>query len=197
MPVLISGTSSEFLGSKPLPRALTSREVLFFFGPSGVGKTMVARRVLGEDTLLIDQQSLNRLVSLRIRTRRWPKKLDQVNKLIIEVPCFLDQRPQVFSLLRSLIQTRIRSGFRTAILDAEDDGPVHRLMRMIHRDERATLVLRFPEGKGRYRFALRACREHSLPLSCARWLAQLDSWNYTRMFGAMEKMVVERLGAKE
>src|SRR5436190_8671872 len=42
-PALVSGTSGEFLGRKPLPRSVATRPALFIFGPAGVGKTSVAR----------------------------------------------------------------------------------------------------------------------------------------------------------
>ena len=113
-----------------------------------------------------------------------------VNNLILESPCYIEQRPQILALLLRLIKQRIHLGLKTIILDAEDHGSLLGVLSAIPSETRATISLRFPVGRGRYRFLAHACRERGLPLSVARRLMDCQPWSYARVFSEMEQLRV-------
>lgn len=186
LPALLSGVYTEFVGAKELPRALRTRPFIFIFGPSGVGKTIVAKHLMDDDYILYKQGELQEAFLQKIRRKRWLDDLSNSQKLIIESPCFLRQRPTTLKLLQQLLRLRLRKGLRTIILDAEDFGPVRDILDSIPYEERASLVLRFPSGRGRYRFLAHECRKRGLPLRLAREFSGLDDWTYARVFSALE-----------
>ena len=92
-------------------------------GPSGVGKTRVARYIYGEETVVLRKTDLLDGIALRVLLHRWPSKFIDDDKLIIESPCFLEIRPTVKQAFVSLIKESLLKGKYTAILDAEDHSP--------------------------------------------------------------------------
>lgn len=186
LPALLSGVYTEFIGTKELPRALRNRPFIFIFGPSGVGKTIVAKHLMGEDYLHYKQGELQDAFLQKIRKKRWSEELSNSPQLIIESPCFLRQRPTTLKLLQQLLRLRLRKGLRTIILDAEDFGPVRDILESIPHEERASMVLRFPSGRGRYRFLAHECRKRNLPIRLARELSELENWTYSNVFSALE-----------
>lgn len=195
LPALLSGVYSEFTGQKEQPRALRQRPFIFVFGPSGVGKTIVAKHILGEGHVIYKQEDLQEAFLQKIRRKRWPDALSHSEKLILESPCYLRQRPQILSLLQGLLRLRLRKGLRTIILDAEDFGPVRDILTSIPIEERASLVLRFPSGRGRYRFLAFECRKRGLPIRLAREVSELEDWTYAKAFSALEEVEAERAEA--
>tara|TARA_B110000037_G_scaffold219650_1_gene285258 strand:+ start:969 stop:1607 length:639 start_codon:yes stop_codon:yes gene_type:complete len=186
LPALLSGVYSEFVGVKEQPRALKQRQFIFVFGPSGVGKTIVAKHLLGEGHVLYKKEDLQEVFLQKVRKKRWPDALSNSEKLIIESPCFLGERPQILSLFQGLLRLRLRKGLRTIILDAEDFGPVREILTSIPHEERASLVLRFPSGRGRYRFLAYECRKRGLSLRLAREISEIENWTYAKAFSALE-----------
>ena len=146
----LSGTYTEFLGKKSLPQAFYNRSILFLLGPAGSGKTMVARSLMGEETLRFIQKEVLQLLATRILLRKWRADLLEAPNLIVEIPCFLEHRPQVMQFLSELFLLRADRGVRTAVLDSEDNASLQGLLERIDSDKRATLLLRIPEGRGRY-----------------------------------------------
>ena len=55
-----------------------------------------------------------------------------------------------------------------------------------------TLLLRFPSGRGRYRFLAHACRVRQLPLSHARRLAKAEPWTYAVVLDELDRLVEEK-----
>ena len=184
----LTGTYTEFLGKKTLPKPFHLRPILFLLGPAGSGKTMVARNLMGQDTRLFLQKEVLKLLATRILLREWRSDLLDEPSLILEIPCFLEQRPQVMQFLSELFLQRAERGGRTVVLDAEDNASLHSLLECIDAKKRAILVLRMPEGRGRYRFLAHVCREKGLPLRHARRLASVEPWTYKRVFTELEDL---------
>ncbi len=61
-------------------------------------------------------------------------------------------------------------------------------------EERASLVLRFPSGRGRYRFLAFECRKRGLPLRLAREISELEDWTYAKAFSALEEAELVEAG---
>lgn len=181
------GTYTEFTGDKPLPKALETRSMIFIFGEEGVGKTILAKHLMGDDHLLMKRQEVLDAFLLKVRKRRWMNEISTHPKLILESPSFLRQRPQILKMLQSLIQLRTRKGLKTVLLDSEDMGPIRDVVQSTTVSKRATVMLRFPSGRGRYRFLARACREKNIPLKVARELSKIEPWTYKTVFNLLEE----------
>ena len=52
-------------------------------------------------------------------------------------------------------------------------------------DQRATVLLRFPVGRGRRRYALTLCDELGLDRSLARATTELEPWSYASVRAAL------------
>lgn len=177
-PALVSGTSGEFLGRKPLPRSVRARPVIFILGPKGVGKTSVAQHLLGDHALHLEDQALMDSLAHRVRYRRWPNEIWEIGGLILDGPCFLGRRPAVLKSLQDLLHERVESQRRTVICQGADGSPLSHLIEAVSVDQRATVVLRFPVGRGRRRFANKVCDELGFDRKVAKEAAQLEPWTY-------------------
>jgi hypothetical protein len=177
-PALVSGTSTEFLGRKPLPRAVRHRPVVFLLGPPGVGKTKVALHLLGGDPLVIDGHALQDLLVSVARRRRWDERVREADSLVLDGPCFLHRRPAVVRCLQELVLERAAAGRRTLFCQAPDGSPMKDLVDALAPELRATIALRFPEGRGRRRYVLRLCDELGISARHALKVEDLDPWTY-------------------
>ena len=83
--------------SKPLPKTIRERPVVLLFGQDGVGKTKVAEHICRNEYVSYSQQNLLTAMAVRILSRTWPVEMISSKNLIIEVPCFIEQRPQILS----------------------------------------------------------------------------------------------------
>jgi hypothetical protein len=194
-PALVSGTSTEFLGRKPLPRAVRHRPVIFLLGPPGVGKTRVAVHLLGDEPTVIDGNALQDLLVSVARRRRWDQVVREADSLILDGPCFLHRRPAVVRCLQELVMERAEHGRRTIFCQAPDGSPMKDLVDTISTELRATIILRFPEGRGRRRFVLRLCDELGVNARHARKVEDLEPWSYeavTRELQAAAKTEARR-----
>ena len=193
----LSGTMSEFSSTKQIPKLCYERNILFVLGPSGVGKTRVARHIYGEDTTLLRKEDLLDGIALRILLHRWPRTLLEPQKLIVESPSFLDIRPTVQQSFVSLICERLQKGKQTAILDAEDHSPLGYVLREIPYEERMTILLRFPSGRGRYRFLAHECKKRHLSVFYARQLSHYEPWSYSAVLGELDRIQNEKFRTVE
>ncbi len=58
-------------------------------------------------------------------------------------------------------------------------------MEAVHPGYRATIVLRFPVGRGRLRFAKRLCDELDLSHTHAKDMAAIEPWTYAAVRDAL------------
>ena len=190
--VFLTGTFTEFVGNRDQPSALISRPVLFLLGPAGSGKTTVARHCLGYDAPIIRKDTMFDLLIRRVLDRTWDHtEICNHERLILEIPSLVGNKTQMTKLLTELINHRSRNGKRTAILDSEDNASLQGLMASIESTTRVSIVLRFPEGKGKYRFLAHRCKKQNISLRHARRLAKYEPWTYRTVLTELEKVVVQ------
>lgn len=182
LPAFLTGTSTEYIGEKPLPRVVRDRPVVFLLGPAGVGKSLVASRLASGTTVVLSTQAVQTAVLERVRHQRWPEELLACDTLVLDGPVWLHGRPAVVGLLRELLD--LRGDRRTLVCQADTDGSVHLLMDKVPVGRCATVALRFPASrKARLRAAERICRENRIPIRYARRATSGDNWSYRGVLG--------------
>ncbi len=183
-PALITGTSSEFMGRRPLPRITKNRLVAVVLGPSGVGKSTVARVLAGKPHLVQSTQELERGVLHRVRTGSWDDPWRSTPSLVLDGPVWLRHRSGVVRLLGELARVRATSKRRTVFVQSDQDGSVEELFGEMAAGSCAVIGLRFPTGRrARVRVARRLCDELGVPRSAAAGSDRLDPWRYDRLVG--------------
>ena len=187
-PALLTGTSSEFLGRRPLPRVLRNRPTIFVLGPRGAGKTSVANRLANGEAGYVDTRQLQDDLVYRIVHKRWRPERLEVDSLVVDGPAWLRNRPAVVDAMYELLVQRASSGRRSIVIQNDADGSIDRLMDRMPAGSMVVLGLRFPKGpRGRLRFARRLCDGLGVPRAAARGAHTIEPWNYA--------VVVERVQA--
>lgn len=197
-PSLVTGTSSEFLGRRPMPRIFRERSVVFVLGPSGVGKSSVGLRIahhrLGSerDVVVLDASAVSEALVRRTRLGHWAPELEVAPALILDGPTFLQARPGALDLWHELIAARIRSERFTVIIGAPGDGSAEAMLASLKAGQAVTVGLRFPSSRsGRMRFARRCCDELEMPRSQARGTDQFDPWRYESVIAELTRRKAE------
>lgn len=181
-PALLTGTSEEFLGRKPLPRILRCRHLVFVLGPAGVGKSTVARELSGTVRVELDTRQLEHVMLERVRGNRWPERIEQAPALVVDGPVWLRNRRGAVKLLLELASQRADVARRTVFVQGEADGSVEELISQSEPGSAVVVGLRFPTGRrGRLRCARRLCAELGLPLVAAAGSDALEPWRYDRL----------------
>jgi hypothetical protein len=177
-PALLTRTSRELLGERPLPTLLQRRPVAFLLGPAGVGKRTVAARLLPPEALRLDADRLRRELNAAGRNRRWSSELLAAPGLLLDGLDCLHRRYGAVRLLGELVQARASEGRRTALTQGPADASVTALYPELAHDARATVLLRFPVGGGRRRFVKERCAARGLDPARAGDALGLEPWTY-------------------
>ncbi len=177
-PALVTRTSSELLGRRPLPRVLRERPLLFVLGPAGVGKTTVTRRLLADVPGAIEACFRTAVVAAA-RERAWSPALRLAPALFFDAVDFLHNRLGAQDLLGALLCERALAGRRTILCQGgAADTSVTSLYAGVPLALRATLLLRFPVGRGRRRHVANRCLVRGISYDAARDAATLEPWGY-------------------
>lgn len=187
-PALITRTSGELLGRRPLPRVVATRPVIFVLGPRGVGKTSVARRILGDDR---EECTVACFRSGLVAAARgaWPSRLRTAPELLFDDVDCLHGRWGAVDLLGQLLRERTEAGLRTVLCQGAVDQSVTLLYGQLPLTARATVLLRFPVGRGRRRYVVNLCQEKGIPFPHARRVVQLDPWSYKAVEASLDELL--------
>ena len=176
------------MGKKPLPRSIRDRKIVFILGPTGVGKSSVAQALAGNDCTHLSQKGVLDAINFNARHREWKSELLLSACLILECPCFLNRRPAALDGLQELLRMRAGGERRTWVIEAQSGTAMDQVMGAVHPGYRATLVLRFPVGRGRLRFAKRICNDLGIPNSRAAATVHIDPWSYETVRQVLSEM---------
>jgi hypothetical protein len=189
-PAFITGTSSEFMGRKPLPRVLRQRWITFLLGPEGVGKSTVARSLAVGSPLELDAKQFENQVNARVRNGAWPQRILSAPHVVLDGPMWLSNVPGRKRFLVELVRHRAASGRRTFVCQTKDDLLFANLLEEVEPGSAVTLGLRFPIGRrARLRCARALCDKLGLPQECAIGSEDLDPWRYDRVHAFLVEQV--------
>lgn len=159
---------------------------MLVLGPAGCGKSSLARRLAGADGYTLRGDKLDTEAVRAVRTGRWPETLHQAPVLVIDGPTFLGRRPGVTRLLTVLLRERVADGLKTVLCEGSDDS-LSVLAENIAPNLRVTVNLRFPQQRGRRRFAKRIADELGLPASVPQELTVEAPWTYRKVIRALHR----------
>ncbi len=185
-PVFFTATSTEYLGRRPLPRAVRDGHAVLVLGPRGVGKSRVSERLAGEGAVFLDSVSLHDAIIERVRTGHWCARTLDPPALLLEGPSWLGQRRGVLRVLSELVTLRSEAGRKTIVMQCDADGSALLLVPRLPPGHVVVVGLRFPVGaRGKLRFARRLCDELNVPRCRARGTEILAPWGYKAVAAAL------------
>lgn len=196
-PAFLTGTSTEYLGRRPLPRAVRERPVVIVLGPPRCGKSSVAERFAGSDARVVSTREFQDALVERVRAGAWGGPLLSAASLVLDGPGWLWNRDGVVGLLSELLRARVAAGRRTVVCQRDTDGTVSELIAEMAPGSLAVIGLRFPVGqRGRIRFARRLCDELGLPRERAAGAELLEPWGYDEVLAALKSRSGPRGGGQ-
>ncbi len=185
-PAFLTGTSTEYLGRRPLPRAVRDGFSILVLGPRGVGKSCVSERIVGRDAVTLETSQLHDVIIDRVRNGQWDARLLDTPSLILDGPAWLGQRRGVLRVLAELLGARAERGGRTVVIQCDADGSALEIIPRMAPGSVVVVGLRFPGGaRGRLRFARRLCDELGVPRSRARGTELIEPWGYPAVAEAL------------
>ncbi|MDP2312621.1 MAG: hypothetical protein Q8P41_06925 [Pseudomonadota bacterium] len=189
LPALFTRTSSELLGRRPLPRVLRERPIIFVLGPSGTGKSSVARRILSDIPGAVES-SFRPAVVAAARNRVWAPELRTAPALLFDDVDCLHNRFGVQEMLGNLVRERALRGLRTVLCQGGGtDTSVTLLYDMVPLALRASVLLRFPVGSGRRQHVKARCLARDLPYAGARSAVLMEPWSYALVESHLDALV--------
>lgn len=188
---LIAGTSTEFVGDRPLRVSVRACPIALVEGPLGAGRTTVARRIAEQDgceALVVDGRSFATSASVsRVRRGRWSEALREAPALIFdELAMLAERRGAVVSQLVELLEDRANRGLRTVCVAAPGDASLSALCEHLAPERTVHVLLRFPARSGRVRFARREANLRGLSDESATGLEHLEPWTYEAVRAALD-----------
>ncbi|MCB9667925.1 MAG: hypothetical protein H6736_02085 [Alphaproteobacteria bacterium] len=167
---------------------LRDRSVVFLLGPKGSGKSTVARILLGDDPLVLDNRACQAAILDCVRNASWNRRLLSHPRLVLDGPVWLHNRDGARRMLLELIEARRSAGLRTVVCQADCDASVTLLLDALPEGASATVALRFPcSFKARLRVAERICSAQGVPASRARGTTSLANWTYQSVVSAVRR----------
>jgi hypothetical protein len=203
-PALLTGTSSEFLGRRPLPRILDERRALFVLGPEGSGKTCVglhlarSRPGYAGTPLVLDVREFEKALVERVRKGAWPPRVLAAERLVLDGPVWLQNRAGAAEVLVGLLQDRLVRGQRTVVCLSDNDGSIDEILSRMESGSVAIVALRMPKGqRGRMRYAVRLCEDLGVDRRAALGTAQLEPWRYDKVLAHVRGWTVDLPGDED
>lgn len=178
MAALLTRTSKELLGERPLPTVLRARPVVYVLGAPGCGKSTVAQRLAPAGSPAYDAESLRKALNLAARQRKWAEVLTESPGIIFDGVDCLHRRYGVIRLLGELLRMRADAGRRTVLVAGDTDTSVALLYPELPCEQRATVLLRFPVGGGRRRFVNERCAARGIDPARGAGAFALEPWSY-------------------
>lgn len=197
LPAHLTRTSREMLGQRGLPRLLQERPTVYVLGPGGVGKTSVGRRLCGEDDRVeVNGAQLRRALIGTARRGSFPPEWYEAPSLLVDDVDFLYNRYGAVGLVGRLLRTRAEAGRRTVLCQGPSDSSITLLYSPVPLKLRASLLLRFPVGKGRRTHVKNRCLERGIDPTLAAEATRIDPWTYSGVEAVLDRVAAERAHKK-
>ncbi len=188
-PALHARTARELLGDRPLPALLRVRPVVFVLGPAESGKSSVAARLFSApDPRRCDAECLRLALNRAARNRKWCAENLEAPGLWLDAVDCLHGRYGAIELLGRLLSERARAGRRTVLCQGPADASLSLLYGKVAPEVGASVLLRFPVGRGRKRFVADRCRARGIDPARAAGATSLEPWSYAAVERFLDRL---------